>query len=125
LRIQFWIQGFDDQKFLKFKSLKKLIFFKSKIAIYFKASIKDAQAAGEAFSPQKRTFSNSKHEMYLLFSFFVGHFCPPESGSGSASLKKRAVLGINNEVVQILRKAQTKGISAAKGLLAPSSRNLG
>jgi hypothetical protein len=41
--------------------------------------MKDAQATGEAFSTQQRTSSTSKHETY---SFFVGHFCPPGSGSG-------------------------------------------
>ncbi len=35
----------------------------------------------EAFSSQKRTSSTSKHEISLLFSTFVGHFCPPGSGS--------------------------------------------
>jgi hypothetical protein len=38
------------------------------------ASIKNAQATGEAFSPQKRTSNTSKHEISLLFSFFVGYF---------------------------------------------------
>jgi hypothetical protein len=38
------------------------------------ASIKDAQATGEAFSPQKRTSSTSKHENSVLFSIFVGLF---------------------------------------------------
>jgi len=37
--------------------------------------MKDVQATGEAFSPQKRTCSNSKHEISPLFSIFVGHFC--------------------------------------------------
>jgi hypothetical protein len=78
---------------------------------YPKASIKDAQAAGEAFRPE------------ISQLFFAVNFCPP--GSGSATLTKRVVLGINNEAVKILWKAQTKGIIAAKGLLAPSSRNLG
>jgi hypothetical protein len=47
------------------------------------ASIKDVQAAGEAFCPQKKTPSTSKNEIYLLFSMLEGHFCPPGSGSGS------------------------------------------
>jgi hypothetical protein len=38
----------------------------------------------EAFSLQKRTSSTSKHENSLLFSIFMGHFCPPGSGSISA-----------------------------------------
>ncbi len=37
-------------------------------------SIKDPQATGEAFSPQKRTSSTSKDENSLLFSIFFGHF---------------------------------------------------
>ena len=41
------------------------------------------QATGEAFSPQKRTSSTSKDENSVLFSIFLGHFCPPGSGSGS------------------------------------------
>ncbi len=41
--------------------------------------MKDVQAIGEAFSPQKRTFSNSKQNISSLFCFFVGNFCLPES----------------------------------------------
>jgi hypothetical protein len=45
-------------------------------------SIKDAEATGVAFGPEKRTSAlQSKHEISLLFSMFVGHFCPPGSGS--------------------------------------------
>jgi hypothetical protein len=36
---------------------------------YPHASIKDAQATGEAFSPQKRISSTSKHENSLLFLY--------------------------------------------------------
>jgi hypothetical protein len=43
---------------------KKLIFFLSKTAC-----IKDFQAAGEAFSPQKRTASSSIHTISDLFLF--------------------------------------------------------
>jgi hypothetical protein len=53
---------------------------------YPQASIQDAQATEEAFSPQKRTSNTSKHEI------FVGHFCPP--GSRSADL-------INPDPIQI------------------------
>jgi hypothetical protein len=42
-----------------------------------KASIKDVQAPAEAFSPQKRTYSISKHEISKKKFYF------PESGSGS------------------------------------------
>jgi len=36
--------------------------------------MKDFQAAGEAFSPPKRTSSSSKQEISSLFPFYVGHF---------------------------------------------------
>ncbi len=36
-----------------------------------------AGQATEAFSPQKRTYSTSKHKNSLLFSIFMGHFPPP------------------------------------------------
>jgi hypothetical protein len=42
--------------------------------------MKDVQATGEAFSPQKISTSNSKYEFSQLF-IFVGHFCLPLSGS--------------------------------------------
>jgi hypothetical protein len=48
--LQFRIQGFDDQK------------------------LKDAQATGEALSPQKRTSGTSKHS--LLFFYIYGSFLP-------------------------------------------------
>ncbi len=48
------------------------------------ASKKDAQATGEAFSPQKRTFNTSKHEISSLF-YLCGSFCPPGSIPDSAT----------------------------------------
>jgi hypothetical protein len=69
----------------KITAEKKKFFLDQKLQFtYPQASIKDAQATGEPFNPQKRTFSTSKHENSVLFSIFVGHFCPPGSGSGSA-----------------------------------------
>jgi hypothetical protein len=50
------------------------------------ASIKDVQATGEAFSPQKRTSSTSKHEISQLCFYYCGHFCTP--GSRSETLTK-------------------------------------
>jgi hypothetical protein len=38
-------------------------------------STKDVKATGEAFSPQKRTSSTLKDEIYYLFSIFLGDFC--------------------------------------------------
>jgi hypothetical protein len=43
--------------------------------------MKDVQPIGEAFSPQKENTSTPKHDISELFSIFVGHFCPPGSGS--------------------------------------------
>jgi hypothetical protein len=86
--------GFDDLKLKKITAEKKLIFFYQKLQFtYPRASIKDAQAKGQVFSPQKRTSSTSKHENSVLFSIFVGHFSlldpdPDqqfECGSGSGS----------------------------------------
>jgi hypothetical protein len=53
IRIQLRIKGFDYHKFKKIQLKEKDIFL---IKNCKKASIKDAQATGEAFSPQKRTF---------------------------------------------------------------------
>ncbi len=73
------------------KNLKKFkaenfscIFFWSKTAINY-PSTKDAQATGEAFSPQREHPAIQNHEISLLFSSFVGHFCPPGSRSGSSN----------------------------------------
>jgi hypothetical protein len=47
------------------------------------ASIKDVQATGEAFSPQKRTSSPSEDKIYLLLLFFwaIFAFLDPDSGT--------------------------------------------
>ncbi len=58
------IQDFDDQQLKKIYSLKRYIFFDQKLQFTCpKASLKDVQATKEAFSPQKRTSSASKHEI--------------------------------------------------------------
>jgi hypothetical protein len=49
------------------------MFFSSKVYL---SLVKDVQATREAFGPQKRTSSISKHEISKLFSIFVGNFCP-------------------------------------------------
>jgi hypothetical protein len=58
------------------KNLKKITaeknqyFFVQKLQFtYTETSIKDVQATGEAFSPQKRTFSTSKHKFLDFFQF--------------------------------------------------------
>ncbi len=57
--------------------------------------MKDVQATGEVFSPQKTTSSTSKHEISSLFSIFVGHFF--SSGSGSCWPKSMRVRIHNTE----------------------------
>jgi hypothetical protein len=77
--------GFDDQKMKN--NEKKDFFFKSKFQFSYPwAFLKDVQATREAFSPQKKHPSTSKHEIYQHCSIFVGHFCPPASGSGFTKL---------------------------------------
>jgi hypothetical protein len=61
--------------------LKKIKHFLVKIAVYCtypKASIKDVPATEEAFSPQKRTSSTSKHK---IFCGPFSHLGSPGSGS--------------------------------------------
>ncbi len=72
------IQGFDYQKL---KKIKLKSFFGEKF--YPKASIKDAQAIGEAFSPQKR----ASFTYLLTVLYFSGPFLPSwiRIQSGSAS----------------------------------------
>jgi hypothetical protein len=55
---------------------KAIVFFSFLIKNCKNASMKDVQATGEAFHPQKRTPSTSEDEMYQLFSIFLCHFCP-------------------------------------------------
>jgi hypothetical protein len=64
------------RKKLKLKKVKNIFLIKNYNSPFPRPPIKDVQAAEEAFSPQKRTSSTSTHEIYL------GHFCPPGSGSG-------------------------------------------
>ncbi len=75
--------GFDDLKLKKNYSWKFNFYFLDQRLpfTYSYASMKHAQATEEAFSPQKRKSSTSKHKNSVLFSIFVGHFCPPGSGS--------------------------------------------
>jgi hypothetical protein len=87
--------GFDDLKVKKMYNSKfNFYFFDQKLLFtYPQASIKEAQATGEAFSPQKRTSSTSKDENSVLLSIFwvIFAFLDPDPdpqficGSGSRS----------------------------------------
>jgi hypothetical protein len=72
--------GFDYQK-LKNKNTTE--FFLNFFAIYPELFIKDVQATGEVFSPQKRTSSIQRMKFITVsISIFLGNFCLPGSGSG-------------------------------------------
>jgi hypothetical protein len=43
--------------------------------------MKDIRATAEAVSPQKKNIHHFKHEITSVFSIFMGHFGPLESGS--------------------------------------------
>jgi hypothetical protein len=86
IRILIQIQGFDDQNWKKFTAEIKLIFFGSKIVIYL--SIKDVQATGEVFIPQKKRCSPSKLEFSSLLWVILALLDPdPYSQSGTSRPK--------------------------------------
>jgi hypothetical protein len=72
------------KKLETFTAEKKIFFYQKLQFTYPSASMKDKQATGVAFGPQKRTSSTSKHEFFQFFSAFVCEYCPPRSRSGSA-----------------------------------------
>jgi hypothetical protein len=82
------IQGFD---FLKKKNTAEYFYiflFKKKLQFtYPEAALQDVQAGAEAFSPQKRTSSTSKNEIFYLFLWILFALIDPDrdlqSGSGS------------------------------------------
>ncbi len=74
----------SGSKVLIIKNWRKKIWLKFFFLQFFlnpKLRFTQVQATGEAFSPQKRTSSTKKNEIYWLFPMFVCHFCPPGSGS--------------------------------------------
>jgi hypothetical protein len=86
IRIQFQIQGFDDQKLKKkFTAGIFFYFFDQKLQFtYLQASLKDAQATGEVFNPKKKHIQHCKTRKFFPFFIFVVHFCLPGFGSGSS-----------------------------------------
>ncbi len=56
----------------------------SKTTIYLSLGLhKERSSYRRSLSSQKRPSNTSKHELLSFFPTFVGHFCPPGSGSGS------------------------------------------
>ncbi len=101
------------------------------VLIHRPPSIKEIQATGEAFSPQKRTSSTLKLKISSPFPIFVGNFCI--SGSGSIRPKtevdpcgseSETVVGIytvfacimTNDALAIL--AEERTVWTAEGFLA-------
>jgi hypothetical protein len=83
MQIRIRIRHSDPAFFLRFDELKLKKIYSWKFNFYFfdqklqfKASIKDVQATGKAFRPQKRTSITSKHENSVLFFHFCGSFLP-------------------------------------------------
>ncbi len=70
-----------------------LFFFLSKTAIYLSLGLHKVyifvQVIEEAFRSQKRHPTLQNMNFYKFLSTFVGHFCLPGSGSGSATLRRR------------------------------------
>jgi hypothetical protein len=75
-----------NKKWKKFAAKKSWYNFDQKLQFsYPQASIKDVQAIGEAFSPQRR-IQHFKHKISWPLSIFVGNFCPSGFGSGFTEL---------------------------------------
>jgi hypothetical protein len=93
MRMRIQIQGFDDQKMGKIYSSKKIYIFSIKscnLLPYPQASIKDVQATGEAFIPQKKTSSTSKREFSALLWVILALMDPdPYSQCGSGSSRPK------------------------------------
>jgi hypothetical protein len=73
------IQGFDDQK-LKKKILQTIFLY----LFYQKLQFTFVQAAVHEKSSALKTEHPARQKIKLIkfFSMFLGHFCPPGSGSG-------------------------------------------
>ena len=76
------IQGFDDQKLEKIYSWKKF-FFRSKTTVYLSLGLHKGRPSNRrSLQLSKENIRHFKIWNFLIFSTFVGHFCPPGSGSG-------------------------------------------
>ncbi len=77
IRIRFRkrIHGFDDQRLKKIQLKFFFFLFWSKISIYLSLGfIKDVEATGEAFSPQKQTSSTLKKWTFKAVFYFSAPF---------------------------------------------------
>jgi hypothetical protein len=78
------IQGFNDKKKKKLQLKRKLIFFWSKTNIYLSLGLpKERPSYRRSLQLSEEAIQHLKTWTYTKnFSTFVGHFCPPGSGSG-------------------------------------------
>ncbi len=74
------IQGFWWQKIWKNLQPKKMNFFLSNTTLYLSQGLHKGRPSYKKSLQLSKENSTSKHELSELFSTFVGHFCPPESG---------------------------------------------
>ena len=78
--------GFDDLKLKKNYSWnKEIIFFGSKNTIYLSLGLHEGRPSyRRSLQHSKKNIQHFKTWKFCTFSIFVGYFCPPGSGSGSA-----------------------------------------
>ncbi len=74
---------FEDQKFKTNYSWKKITSFGSKTTSDLSLCLhKGRPSYRRSFQLSKESIQHFKTWNFLIFSTFVGHFCPPGSGSG-------------------------------------------
>jgi hypothetical protein len=80
IRIQFWIQGFDNRKFKKFTAIKLffIIFWIENCNLLIFRPPKGRTSYRESLQPSKENVQHFKTWKFFTFSIFVGHFCPPD-----------------------------------------------
>ncbi len=83
IRIQSGSRAFMTKNWIKLQLKIFIIFFsKSKIAIYLSLGLQKVwPVIEEAFSSKRVHPTLQNMNFYKFFSTFVGHFCPPGSGS--------------------------------------------
>ncbi len=96
------IQGFHDQKMEKNFSWKKKNFFGSKTTIYRYLSLglhKERSSYRRSLQISKEAIQHFKAWTFKKISTFVGHFCPPGSGSATLALFDKRSLILSSFIV--------------------------
>ncbi len=60
---------------------EKIIFFRSKNEICLSIGLHKGRPRGRSLQPSKENIQHFKTWKFITFSIFMGHFCPPWSGS--------------------------------------------